>query len=363
MFVPIPPQEFSPSLNRMPLADLPGLPAGAAGSLAHDWLATWGFARQVSAEPEAVLGIRTLGCELPDLPDGPVSPELMAASTPWPAGLDAMVSAGPQAVGYAAATRVADRLGRALGGLAATLVRGDGASRAARPDWPAAHWARWSGARRIALGGGNLRGELGRRIHVAAGDVLSRNGVDVVLDLALPVERLVLRGAAGCLEAGVALDCGGTVLKATAVAGGRPTGLLQVTPTPARVSAGAVVEAIAAAAAPLIAASRVVDPVPVSIALATYVDPAGQPYAGQLGVYAPLGEIPLGEVLGEAMTRHTGRPVVLWIAHDGACALAGARLDHPDTGAAIVLGTAIGSGLRGRRRGPIHSLEHDIHVI
>ena len=47
------------------------------------------------------------------------------------------------------------------------------------------------------------------------------------------------------------------------------------------------------------------------------------------------------------MTRHTGRPVVLWIAHDGACALAGARLDHPDTGAAIVLGTAIGSGLRG----------------
>ncbi len=345
-FVPIPPPAFSPSLNRMPIGAFAGLPAGAAGVLAHDWLATWGFAWQVSREPEAVHGIRRLGWELPDLPDGPVSPELMAAAAPWPAGLDALVSAGPQAAGYAAGARVADRLGRALAGLVGTLVVADPTSRAARPDWPDAHWARWAGARRIALGGGNLRGHLGRRIHVAAVDLLSRNGIHSALDLAAPVERLVIRGAAGRLEAGVALDCGGTAIKATAVAGGRPTGPLRVATAPARVAAGEVVEALASAAAPLVAGSPVADPVPVSIALATYVDPTGQPYAAQLGVYAPLGEIPLGEVLAGAITRHTGRAVVVTIAHDGASALAGARLDHPDTDAAIVLGTAIGSGLR-----------------
>ena len=199
---------------------------------------------------------------------------------------------------YAAATRVADRLGRALGGLAATfscVVTG----RRACPDWPAAHWApvewrppdrpRWrqpSAANSAAAS------------HVAAGDVLSRNGVDVVLDLALPVERLVLRrppvASRPASRSIAAAPCSRRPPSPAAA-----DRLLQVTPTPARVSAGAVVEAIAAAAAPLIAASRVVDPVPVSIALATYVDPAGQPYCpGSSVLYAPLGEIPLGEVLG-----------------------------------------------------------------
>ena len=74
MFVPIPPQEFSPSLNRMPLADLPGLPAGAAGSLAHDWLATWGFARQVSAGRRRCSASARSGAGA-NLPDGPVSPD------------------------------------------------------------------------------------------------------------------------------------------------------------------------------------------------------------------------------------------------------------------------------------------------
>lgn len=85
-------------------------------------------------------------------------------------------------------------------------------------------------------------------------------------------------------------------------------------------------------------------PIALRVCLATYVDGQGQPYAGQLGPYAALGEIPLLASLRHALTGRVGGDVDLMVVHDGWAALAGARLVHPHTDAAVMLGTAIGSG-------------------
>ena len=86
-----------------------------------------------------------------------------------------------------------------------------------------------------------------------------------------------------------------------------------------------------------------------AVALASYVDDSGQPFAGQLGPYAPLGDVDLLRSLRDAVVLHSGRTVELTVVHDGRAALLGARRDDPHTDAVIVLGTAIGHALDPRR--------------
>jgi hypothetical protein len=61
----------------------------------------------------------------------------------------------------ALATDVAVRLGRHLGCLLLTLLRGEAANRAVRPAWGDAQWRFWADVRRVVIGGGLLSESIG----------------------------------------------------------------------------------------------------------------------------------------------------------------------------------------------------------
>ncbi|MCA0290330.1 MAG: hypothetical protein LCH82_01485 [Actinobacteria bacterium] len=328
----------------MQLADVPGVTEGFSGTQGNAWLTTWAIAWLMDAEPGLVARLRESGVDLPTLPSRTeVTPELMTAATRWPPALDLLLRAGPAAPGYDAASAVARRLGSALGALVVTLVTGPARIRAQRPDWPSGRWSAWAAVQRIMLGGGTIRGELGHLLVSEAQEVVDLSGVGVTVHRAPEPESLVLRGVAATVGDGVAIDCGGTNLKASRVRHGRPVGGVQVIPSPGRVSADDVLDTIVRSLLPLLVPGAEI--VPVALALATYVDETGQPYDNQLGVYAPLGHVEIQSAFAKAGARHTDRRLAPVFVHDGAAALAGARLTDPQADAAIVLGTAIGSGL------------------
>jgi hypothetical protein len=264
--------------------------------------------------------------------------------------------AGSQANGWLASWAVAERnlgpdqLGLALGSLVGTLVVGPADARAARPDWPAERWNAWGGVRELVVGGGMVAGEFGRQMVDVAREWLLANAIGTQMTLAERPDTLALRGVASLLPAtgGVALDCGGSWVKRAEVPS---NGDLPPMRAPVIGNDGATVVRLLADAVPSAGSgsrwsnSRPSGPGTIGVALATYVDPDGQPYAGQLGPYAALGAIDLGADFRHVLARRTGRAVDLCVVHDGWAALLGARLEHPHTDAVIVLGTAIGSGL------------------
>ena len=337
----------SPSLNRAVLGRFDGLPDGAAGQQANAWLTSWAVARRMAERPELLLAAAAMDPPLPPVPDSAdLAADLLLAAAPWPRRLDALVGEG-----HPGAVALADDLGRVLGGLVATLVTGPGDARAARPDWPAQRWESWSRVRRLSLGGGLLSGSLGRRMVARAAELASASGASTSLTLVADPVGLALRGAASLLSSGgIAVDAGGTTVKSAQV---RMSELVPLPPrsAPTRRDAGDVVGVLADVVGCGLERSdfRPLEPIPVAVALATYVDADGQPYPGQLGPYAPLGDVDLIPALRDAIASRFGPTVELTVVHDGAAALLGARLDDVDADAAIVLGTAIGSGLDPRR--------------
>ena len=347
---------FNPGLNQTVLADLPGLPPGAAGSRVNQWLCSWAIGQRMASSPELVTAACALAGgvdRLRPLPTVEAEPTptsaLIVSGGPWPTLLNALVSQG-----FPPATVLADDLGRVLGGLVGTLARSSAASRAGRPEWPVSHWEAWRRAQRVAVGGGIVVDALGRRMVEAAKVQLVEAAVPVDVFLAREPSGLVLRGAAAGdvtpgLPVGLVLDCGGTTLKAAVVA----SGVLQPRPGVPAPGVGwtgrELVEHLAQAAAQ--AAPPGDGHLGVALALATYVDDSGQPYADQLGPYAGLGSLDLVGDLTLSLTRRLGRPVTVRVRHDGASALLGARLDDPRVDAAIVLGTAVGHAVRCRGSG------------
>ncbi len=341
---------FNPGLNQTVLADLPGLPPGAAGSRANQWLCSWAIGQRMAAVPPLVAAACALGGgadRLRPLPTIDAEPApttaLIGSGGPWPALLNALVVQG-----YPPAMALADDLGRVLGGLVGTLVLSTAASRADRSEWPASHWQAWRRVLRVALGGGIVVDALGRRMVAAARAQLARSGVVLDLVLAREPAGLVLRGAAADdvatgLPVGLVLDCGGTTLKRAVVT----AGVLQPragVPAPGVGWTGRqLVEHLSRAGAEVAPAGDGV--LGVALGLATYVDDSGQPYAGQLGPYAELGSLDLVGDLTRSLSGRLGRAVRIRVRHDGASALLGARLDDPRVDAAIVLGTAVGQAV------------------
>lgn len=340
---------FNPSLNRVVLADLPGAPAGIPGTRANSWLTTWGVARGMATTPDIAAGVRSLGIPLPDLPPDAASPADLAFAAPWPAALDRLL-ADPAHGGHDAAVAYADRLGAVLGLLVATVTLGPQDARAARPEWPDSQWRRWAAARTIALGGGLLRGALGQRLFAGARGFLVALGAPVHVELVPEPAELVMRGTAARIEHGVAVDAGGTSIKRLLVhPHATPERAPDIEPPRssdphdvARHLAGAIVPLVQRLTPHEIPGAALVS---VSLSLATYVDPTGRPYADQLGHYAPLAYLDTPRVLARLVQEHARHRVALVVQHDGAAALAGARTSAPAVDAAIVLGTALGSGL------------------
>jgi hypothetical protein len=325
------PLAFTPSLNRAVLAALPGLPPELRGARAFDWLSSVGIALRVRE--------RITGVELAPVPAG-LGADALIAAAPYPRLLDGMVAAGD-----GRARRLADDLGAALAGLVATLRLGPEDARAARPDWPDEHWARWAAVRRVGIGGGVVAGTLGPRMVAAAvGDLPGLGVGDVELRLVDEPGTLVLRGAGAGLPDGptVLVDAGHTTIKCARarIVGGRCSALEPVAAVPPpRDQRGA---ALADHLADL--ASGVVEGAVGSagFVVAAYTDDEGQPLAGQPGLYGSLGQVPLASHLAARLADRLGYPVFVRTAADGDAA-ARALLGVAD--AAIVLGTAIGAGL------------------
>ncbi|MDN5769224.1 MAG: hypothetical protein L0H96_26160 [Humibacillus sp.] len=337
----------SPSLNPTVLADIPVLPVDLAGTAARDWLTTWSIARSMAARPEVVAALTDHGLTVTPLPGvSGVSAALMEAAAPWPTALDALVAAGDLR-----ALPVADQLGDALTALVATLSTAPDEARRARPDWPEQHWERWRSVRTVVIGGGLVRGALGVHVVDRAAGLLPQLGVDLTITRAPDAAGLGLRGASSrLLGTGVALDCGGTAIKRARVSrspDGQRVEPLAPVAAPGRVEAREVIDRIAEAAAGVTAVEvgATDRPLEVVLAIATYVDESGQPYSGQLGPYAPLGEIDFRAALAEAIERRVNSRVSVTVIHDGAAALLGARIEQPDADAVIMLGTAIGCSL------------------
>lgn len=339
--------EWSPSLNRAVLGSWPDLPAGAAGHRAGDWLTGWSIARRMAARDSLMAAIREAGLPAPALPgaalDGPVTAALLIAAAPWPQSLDTLV-----AHRHPAALTLADGLGSVLAGLIGTLVVAPDDARAARPEWPDRAWARWASVRHVALAGGVVSGHLGAHLVARAEAWLAERRIDVRVTRAADPRHTVLRGTAVLLrrngEPGIVLDCGGTWIKRARfdpVAGLHP---LDPVLAPVPGSAADIVAHLAECVAGIAPAGA--GRLRVAVALATYVDPAGQPYRDQVGLYAPLGRIPFRETLAAAVGAGIPGGVEVEAIHDGTAAVGGAGRDDPSVDACIVLGTALGSGLR-----------------
>lgn len=192
---------FNSGLNQVSLSGLNNVPKEIEGSLAHQWLATWGIADRMAQELSIV--------GLPDLPKE-IGFERLKMCGVYVLALNEQVEAGNHE-----AIALADKLGIALAMLAATLTLAPAEARSARAEWPAAHWESWRLVRRIVLGGGVLSGALGRQMYSSAQAWCMRLNPEVELVLAPKPRLLMLHGLARGFYQGTAvvMDAGHTAIK------------------------------------------------------------------------------------------------------------------------------------------------------
>ena len=181
MPVPLNPARLTPaaSLNRVRIADLPGLDWRLRGRMAYDLLSTEAVAAEIRRHADQ------LGLADADQLRATELPRRLARC---------LVAAEP--IIRATADEITRHMGRSLGALLVTLKRGDAASRQARDDWDDSYWTHWQSIRSVWLGGGLASGKLGERLVFYARDALVRQGVDCALQLACYPSLLPLIGAA-----------------------------------------------------------------------------------------------------------------------------------------------------------------------
>lgn len=361
-------QTFNPGLNRVTLGHFGGLPDGMAGSLAHEWLATWSIAPRMRAElgtPDlppipaarkrdiARLCLQRLPRRTQGLPSllrssvGELHARKMRVCSRYPEALEERLSRGdPRAAAFA------DRLGLALAALVATLKLAPAESRAAQPDWPETHWNRWGQVNDIVLGGGVLSGTLGQHLASTASEWLPRLGVEGVrLHLFAQPRLLMLHGAARQYREGpvLVLDAGHTAVKrayaevsAGEVREVRPAPLL---PTPYEVSDGhRLLDFLAGAMLETLSAQERAEQVAVS--LSAHLDGAGNvsPATAASSFYGSLAGLDLEAGLRERLDGRLGPSCQVRVIHEGQAAVHGL----PGMDAALLLGTSVGGALRGR---------------
>ena len=353
---PLDPARLTPtaSLNRVRIVDLPGL------ALDPDVRGRTGYAL-LSAQALAAV-IR------PHAPALALTAEKQSDDTLLLPAFDRSLASRDPAV-RAVARDLARRFGRSLGYLLLTLRRGDLVNRQARGEWDDTYWSHWAGIRAIWLGGGLVRGRLGRHIRRHAADLLAASGAsDLALRISMSPTLLPLIGAARTVSpsahrAALVLDFGGSAVKralaryddAGALAALHPlpslpaprlAGDITSDPTPEQA------HSLAAEMARVIASSwreaSTLHPdhplapyIPLS--LAAYVRD-GHPLPRQVGTYTALRALP--ENAASALSRRVSalvkRPLDVSLLHDGSAA-ARARAGTPHA-AVILLGTALGVG-------------------
>jgi hypothetical protein len=258
----------------------------------------------------------------------------------------------------------ARRFGERLGWLLATLMRGDPASRAARPDWDDSYWRHWASIGQVYLGGGLVSGAHGTGVAEHAGRILSQAGLaDCSVAVAPWPEHLAVIGAARAAPdapAVVVLDFGHSFVKracalyedgALATLGCLPR--LPATWTdiasgsePAIEDVRRLAEHMVETMAGTVRAALSVEPElsrTVCVSIASYVRD-GRPLPRQGGAYPQL--LRLSEDvegwLSDHLSEAVGKPMSVRLLHDGTAA-ARAMAGQSDA-AVITLGTALGIG-------------------
>ena len=335
------PQNYvSPSLNRVVLAALPGLPTAVQGKTAYDLLRADALRQRVAAKAD-LLGL-----------DGN-DPNLLVA-------FDRRLADGSPA-----AQEIAAEYGRFLAYLLLVLKRGETANRAARSEWGAAHWAWWGQIERVWLGGGLLRGALGKTAVFAAQQTIQSDDLPhFTVHLSPHGANLPLRGLATLASAGtqamLLADLGHTHIK-QAVAFYEAGQLARLEPLPSlpsgcdpnyydqrnRESVLAHATHVADTLAALWQRGRSHGwPLDnqMAVSIACYLL-NGQPPPGEYGCYGRIGLLTtnLADWLAQLISERVGEPVRLLLRHDGTAA----ALAHGESGgktAVITCGTALGIG-------------------
>ena len=129
-------------MNRVVVADLPGMPEKLRGKTGYQLLSAEALAALIKPHRES-LGIPT------DVPDSDLPRQLdQVLLRGW----------GDQVL---TVTSIASAFASRLAYLLATLKRGDAVNRAARPEWDESYWAHWANIKTVILGGGLASGILG----------------------------------------------------------------------------------------------------------------------------------------------------------------------------------------------------------
>ena len=250
------------------------------------------------------------------------------------------------------AIRIAETIGRNLGYLLLTLIRGDEVNRQARPEWSDEHWKLWGSIRTVHLGGGLVTGKEGELILKQVQEVIANSGSKLAVDIAHFSPILPLMGAARYIPTGsrgCVLDFGGTWIKRGIArfdeSGLRTILMLSMVQVEMRPDMSAKV--IQAKMLDVIVDTLKqwyfdADVIPISVA--AYVDANGQPLIAQGGLYMQLARLSddVPAMLSELVSKRIGKPVTIQLLHDGSAA---ASFYAPEENAAVLmLGTAIGSG-------------------
>ncbi len=341
---PFDPVHLTPeiSLNRVLLADLPGLPVepGVIGYSAYDLISSAALATLVRASADA------LDVD-PDQPDSALC-----------VALDARIDS-PDPVVRAATDAVVRQIGRNLGWVLLALRRGDAANRAARPEWTDEHWAHWGRVRSVWLGGGMVSRWSGPPIVEHAREVLSAYAAqDEIVRLSPYGGWLPLVGAArqapGEVTSALVMDFGGTRIKraraiytdqglaALNIYPACPTDWDAITASTAvpRERAARLLERMVDAA---VEAWPGADCTTLVASIAAYVT-NGQPQEYQGGGYVLLRDLSdnAARLLADQLSTRLNTPIRVTLQHDGSCA---AAVYAGDVDAAVItMGTALGIG-------------------
>ncbi|MGC9357378.1 MAG: hypothetical protein ACP5GX_05915 [Anaerolineae bacterium] len=334
------------SVNRVRIVDLPGLPVDeeVRGRLAYNLLSVEAIAHYAEAHAVALdlSPITTLEerREVPKRVDG------------------ALRSSDPEA--QAAARAIARRLGRNLAYVVLTLHRGDSVNRAARDEWTALDWERWSAVRQVWLAGGVMSGDLGALIVEEARLLLDALGDGEAPEVAISPCRgdMALLGAARYLSEGdgarLSFDFGHTMVKRARLTleDGVLSSLEHLPAFPTRFSVfnrpdmalgytGEEVRDFIADSVARTMSESGIQPPDLVLSVAAYV--RGGRLLGN-GIYARVSTLAedVRPLLEEAVEDRTGHRLRVRVIHDGTAA---ATMHAGEVESAVILvGTALGVG-------------------
>ena len=329
-----------PSLNRVKLLDLPGIPVDES---VRGWS---GYELVGRPALEKLIAARAADMAL-DL-TRPLLPQLHDCFE------------NGTALQRHNANEIARTFGRRLAWLLLVVKRADPVNFPGRPDWEPRHWAYFAAREQVFLGGGLLAGRVGEAIAAETMAIVAAHTAALAVTRVRHPTALPMLGLARCAPAGqrqiLLFDFGQSSLK-RAVAHYDDDGRFSELTLLPRQELNLLGHDLAPAELLALMVERLAEswhesqalgyaPAPVGgIALAAHLLAGGEIGPGQTSGYGRLRELGryLPVILAEVVGERLGRPVSFFCLNDAAAA-ASFYAGQPAT-LALALGTGIGTGL------------------